>query len=387
MNKENEVVIVSYGRSPVCRARKGGLKNTHAIDWSAQVLKGVLEKTPQINKEEIEDIIVGCAMPVKSLNLNAAKLIAQRAGIPDCVPAQTINRFCASGLQSIATCANAILSGQNEIMIAGGVEDMTHTFKTANPEDRNQWLLENVPGAYMPMGITAENVALKYGIDRDKMDLMAYESHRKADTAQKNGNLNRSIIPVTAEDDEGNSVTISLDDGIRKDITLESVKSLKPCFKQDGIVTAATSSQTSDGAAFTVLMNKGKAEALGIKPIAKFLGFAVAGCPPEYMGIGPTYAVPKLMKKTGLSIEDMDIIELNEAFAAQALYCIQKLRLPKEKVNPWGGAMALGHPMGATGIVLMSKALDYLEVTSGRYALVTMCIGGGMGAAAIFERI
>lgn len=380
-----EAVIVAIGRSAVCRAHKGSLAYTHSIDWSAQVLRQVLDQVPMLDSAEIADVIVGCAMPVKQLNLNAARLIVQRAGLPDSVCAQTINRFCASGLQAISTAANAILSGQEEVMVAGGVEDMTNTFKTADPAHRNPWLLEHVPGTYMGMGITAENVAQRYHITRPEMEEMAYESHKRAAAAQDAGYLNRSIVPVCAADAEGRMQVVERDEGIRRSTSLEALAALKPCFKENGLVTAATSSQTSDGAGFAVLMSSERALALGIQPIARFVSFATGGCDAQVMGLGPIYAVPKALQRAGLSLEDMDVIELNEAFAAQALACIRELGLPKEKVNPWGGAMALGHPMGATGVFLTSKALDYLRVTGGRYALVTMCIGGGMGAAGVFE--
>lgn len=382
---KKQAVLVAYGRSAVCRAKKGALARAHPIDWSAQVLRGVLDRVPALDPGQIADVVVGCAMPVRGLNLNAARLIVQRAGLPDSVCAQTINRFCASGLQSIATCANAIAAGQEEIMVAGGVEDMSHTFKTADPADRNPWLVEHCEGAYLSMGLTAENVAEKYGITRPEMEQMALESHRKAAAAQDSGGLNRAIVPVTVPGADGGTERVDRDEGIRRGTTLEKLAALEPCFRPDGVVTAATSSQTSDGAAFAVLMEAERAAALGIPPLARMVSFATGGCDPRYMGLGPIYAAPKALARAGLTAADLDVIELNEAFAAQALACIRELKLPPEKVNPWGGAMALGHPMGATGIFLTSKALDYLRMSGGRYGLVTMCIGGGMGAAAVFE--
>lgn len=380
-----EAVIVAYGRSAVCKAKKGALANVHPVDWAAETLKGVLAQVPQLKPEWISDLILGCAMPVKTLNLNVARQVIQRAQLPDSICAQTINRYCSSGLQAIATCANAIMCGQEEVMIAGGIEDMTHAFKSADPSERNPWLVKNCEGAYISMGLTAENVARKYEISRREMDEMAVESHRRAAKAQDNGYLNMSIIPVTGKDTDGNTIVVTRDEGIRRGTTLEKVSSLQPCFKEDGVVTAATSSQMSDGAAFAILMSREKAEQLGIKPIAKFVSFAVGGCDGRYMGLGPIYAVPKAMKKADMTLEDIDVIELNEAFAAQDIACTRELKLPKEKINPWGGAMALGHPMGATGIFLTCKALDYLKVRHKKRALVTMCIGGGMGAAGIFE--
>jgi len=382
-----EAVIVAYGRSAVCKAKKGSFANTHPVEFAAQTLQGVLAQIPELSPEEIEDLVVGCATPVHQAGYNMARLIVQRAGLPDSVCAQTVNRFCSSGLQTIATCSNAIVAGQAEVMVAGGVETMSMTFGQDKVEYGDPWLREHNEGAYMAMGLTAENVAARYNVTRMEMDQMAVESHRKALEAQEKGLLGRSVVPVTVLDAEGARKVVTEDEGIRPGTNLESLAGLKPCFKEGGTVTAATSSQTSDGAAFVVLMSAEKAEALGLKPLARLVGFAVAGCDAAYMGLGPIYAVPKVMEKTGLTVKDMDVIELNEAFAAQAIPCIRELGLPAEKVNPWGGAIALGHPMGATGGVLACKALDYLRESGGRYALVTMCIGGGMGAAGVLERI
>jgi len=384
---DREAVIVAYGRTPTARARKGGLAFTHPVDYSAQALRGVLDRVPEIKPEMIDDVIVGCAMPINQLNLNTARLIVNRAQLPDSVTAQTINRFCASSLQAIATAANAILAGAQDIVVAGGVESMTHCFSPFPEEYMNKWLMENYEGAYMTMGETAERVAEKYGITREMMEQMAVESNAKAHAAQVNGKLAPSIIPIEATDAEGKSFIFSEDDGIRPGTNMESLKGLKLVFRENGLVTAATSSQTTDAAAFVVVTSSGKAAELGIKPIAKFIRFEVAGCDARLMGIGPIYAIPKIMAKTGFEIRDMDVIELNEAFAAQALACINELGLPYEKINPYGGAMALGHPMGATGAFLTGKAIDYLHDTHGKYALVSMCIGGGMGAACIYEMI
>lgn len=381
-----EVVIVAYGRSAVCRSRKGSFSTTHPIDYSAQVLKGVLAKIPQLNPAEIEDVIMGCAVQHNKVSMNVAKSVVARAELPESVSAHTINRFCSSGLQAIATAANAIAAGQGDVIVAGGVEDMTGTFAPYPEENKDLWLLENAEGAYMSMGITAENIVKKYGISRLEMEQMAVESHAKAGSAQAKGKLSPSIIPVTVIDNEGNTKIVTEDEGIRPGTTLESLATLKPCFiEETGTVTAATSSQTSDATAFVVLMSEEKANELGIKPIAKLRSFAVAGCDSTMMGLGPIYAVPKAMKRANLTVDDMDVIELNEAFAAQAIPCMKELGMNPEKVNPYGGAMALGHPMGATGAFLTCKALDYLKDNNGKYALVTMCIGGGMGAAGVFE--
>lgn len=379
--KDREAVIVAYGRSACCRARKGGLAATHPIDFSAQVLNGVLEKIPSLSPEYIDDLVLGCAMPVHQMDFNAARMVARRAGLPNSVTGQTINRFCSSSLQAIATAANAILAGQMDCVIAGGTESMSMCFRPCPDEYKNKWLDEHDIGTYMSMGETAERVADCYGITRREMDQMAVESHKKAHRAQTNGKLAPSIIPVNNAAGE----RLTLDEGIRPGTSMESLAELKPCFRENGRVTAATSSQTTDASAFAVIMASDLAEKLNIQPIARFVGFAVAGCEAEVMGLGPIFAVPKVLKRAGLSLDDMDVIELNEAFAAQAIACIRDLHLPTEKVNPYGGAMALGHPMGATGVFLTGKALDYLADTKGRYALVTMCIGGGMGAAGVFE--
>ena len=383
----HEPVIVAYGRSPCCRSRKGGLATTNPIDYAAQTLSGVIAKVPQLKPEMIDDVITGCAMATNELNMNASRLIVIRAGLPESVCGQTINRFCSSGLQAIATASNAILAGQMKCVVAGGVECMTKCFSPFPDEYKNKWIVENYIGGYMAMGETAERVADAYDISRADMEQMALESHTKAAAARRDGKLAPSIIPIVTEDGK----TVTEDDGILADAegnlktSLEKMAGMKPCFRDNGKVTAATSSQTTDAAAYVIVMEAEMAKELGIKPIAKLVGFAVAGCDATMMGIGPIYAVPKVMEQTGLTIEQMDVIELNEAFASQALACIRTLGLPYDKVNPYGGAMALGHPMGATGAFLTGKALDYLKDNNGKYALVSMCIGGGMGAAGVFE--
>ena len=380
-------VIVAYGRSACCRSRKGGFATTHPIDFAAATLKGVLSKVPALSPEKIDDVITGCAFPINQMSMNASRLIVNRAQLPDSVPAQTINRFCSSGLQAIATAANAIMAGQYDCAVAGGVECMTHCFSPVTEEYWNEWIRDNYEGGYMSMGETAERVAEKYHITREDMEQMALESHTKAAAARKNGKLKDSIVPIV----NAEGVQIEADDGILADedgnlkTSMEKMADMKPCFRPEGLVTAATSSQTTDAAAYVVVMAEDTAKELGIAPIARFVGFSVAGCDATMMGLGPISAIPKVMKLTGMSIDDMDVIELNEAFASQALACIQELGLDKAKVNPYGGAMALGHPMGATGAVLTAKALDYLKDNGGKYALISMCIGGGMGAAGIFE--
>ena len=389
MNRElQDAVIVAYGRSPVCKAGKGSLAQMHPIEFGYQVLKGVLEKVPQLKPEEIDDLVVGCACPGNETGWNMAKLLVNRARLPERIPGQTINRYCSSSLQAVATCANAIMCGENEVMVAGGIEYMSMT-APFNEADKfgDPWLLEHDPAAYMPMGETAENVAERCHVTRQEMEEMAVESNKKAYAAQQQGGLNEAIIPIKVTLSDGTEKIIFQDEGIRPDTNPETLSKLRTVFKENGTVTAATSSQTSDGASFAILMSAKKAKELGIKPIARFVTFAAEGCSADVMGLGPIYAVPKALKRAGLTVEDMDVIELNEAFAAQAIPCIRELKLPKDKVNPWGGAMALGHPMGATGIFLLSKALDYLRLHGGKYAMVTMCIGGGQGACGIFEML
>jgi acetyl-CoA acyltransferase len=378
----------------------------HPIDYAAQALKGVIAKVPYIQEhpEEIGDVITGCAMAINELNLNAGRLIVNRAELPDDVPAQTINRFCSSGLQAISTVANAITAGQYKIGIGGGVECMTKCFGPFDYQSYgNPWILENYPGGYMTMGQTAENVANDYGITREEMDAMALESHTRAAAARLAGKLAPAIIPVVKAD----GTVVDTDDGILANpdgtlkTSMEKMASLKTCFvpeAEGGKVTAASSSQTTDAASYVILMDEDYAKELGIKPIAKLVDFQVAGCDATRMGMGPVYAIPKCLKHAGLELKDIDVIELNEAFASQALACVKNVvndpaldgfqeKWDAKKVNPYGGAMALGHPMGATGAFLTCKVLDYLQdpETAGKYGMVTMCIGGGMGACGIYE--
>jgi acetyl-CoA acyltransferase len=384
MNHARDAVVVAYGRTPLARAFKGAFVKMHPVEYAAQALAGVLRRVPNLDAALIEDVIVGCAVPERVTGFNVGRLIAQRAGLPDTVPGQTVNRFCSSGLQAIAIAANAIMAGQMDVVVAGGVERMTDMIMGQPQEYQDARLTEQIPGTYLSMGMTAENVAARCGITRPEMEAMAVDSHRKAAAAQAADKFKDEIIPITVESGNG-PLVVSADEGVRAGTTMESLAALKPCFKEDGVVTAATSSQMTDGAGFVVLMSREQAQALGIAPVARFLGFAVSGVAAEVMGLGPIEAVPKVMKQIGMTVNDMDVIELNEAFAAQALACIRELKLPVEKVNPNGGAMALGHPMGATGAVLTCKALSELKRTGGKHALITMCIGGGMGAAGVFK--
>lgn len=387
MSRFNHVVVVAYGRSAIARSgKKGALRQMHPVELGGQVLAGVLKKVPQLEPSLIEDVVVGCAQQDLGQSYNLARQVASAAGLPHSVPAMSLNRFCSSGLQAIAVAAGQIESGMNEIMVAGGVESMTAVPMTYDLSAyRSSYVKEHDPDQYMAMGLTAENVAARYGITREQMEALAVESHKRAAAAQDAGKFDEEIISLPGVDAEGNAIVFNKDQGIRRSTSMETLATLQPCFKQDGIVTAGTSSQTSDGAGFVVLMTPEKAKELGIRPIAKFIGFAAAGCEPGYMGEGPMYAVPKVMEKTGLTVDDMDIIELNEAFAAQAIPCMNKLGMDPAKVNPNGGALALGHPLGATGAFLTCKILSELKRRNGKYGLVTMCVGGGMGAAGIYE--
>lgn len=379
-----DAVIVAYGRSAMAKAFKGSFSQMHPVEYGAQTLKGVLARLEHFDPELIDDVIVGCAMPENKMAYNAGRLIVQSAGLPDTVCAHTLTRFCSSGLQSIATAANAIKANEMDIIVAGGCEQMTGMNMKDTPTGIDEELWRKYPDAYITMGITAENVAERYHISRKDMEAMAVRSHKLAYEAQKAGKFEEEIVPVTAPFN-GEKIVVTEDEGIRPETNMESLSSLTPCFKDGGLVTAATSSQMTDGAGFVVLMARETAEKLGYNPIARFVSFAVGGVPADVMGIGPTAAIPKILKRTGLTIDDMDVIELNEAFAAQALACIRILDLPIDKVNPNGGAMALGHPLGATGTFLTCKVLSELKRTGGKYGMVTMCIGGGMGAAGIFE--
>lgn len=387
-----EAVIVAYGRSPIGRAFKGALRHTRPDDVAAQVLNGVLEKIPQLDRSLIEDVIMGCAFPEAEQGMNVARVIAQRAGLPDEVPGQTVNRFCASGLQTIANAANAIMTGQQEIVVAGGVESMTMVPMAGNILAPNPYLMENYPESYVTMGLTAENVATRYEVTREMQDQFSVESHLKATRAQAEGKFDEEIIPIQAirpvlKDGkwESEEFVFSKDEGIRPNSSLESLGRLRTVFKARGSVTAGNASQMSDGASITVLMSKEKAEELGLKPIAVFKSFAVAGVAPEYMGMGPAAAIPKALKLAELETKDVDLIELNEAFASQSIACINELQLNREKVNVNGGAIALGHPLGCTGSFLTGKLLAELKRRNERTGVVSMCIGGGMGAAAVFE--
>ena len=384
--ENREAIIVAYGRSPIARAKKGALADIHPVVFGGETLKKVLQRVPNLKPEEIDDVIVACAMTQGPQSGNFGKNVVMSAGLPDSVAAMTVNRYCSSGLQVISLASNIIRCGGADVIVAGGAESMSLVHMMEMPEDQEKELLASRPGAYMAMGLTAENVAAKYGITRAEMEQMAVESHAKAAAARNAGAFKNEIVPITVKAPDGSLRTLTADEGIREGVSLAKLAELEPCFVKDGLVTAATSSQMSDGAAFVVLMSAEKAKRLNLKPLAKLSYFAAAGVPCELMGIGPIAAIPKVLKQSGLTINDFDIIELNEAFAAQAIPCIRELKLPPDKVNPRGGAMAIGHPLGATGAVHVCKAISYLNDTGGKRALISMCVGGGQGVAGILER-
>jgi len=389
-----EAVVVAYGRSAIGKSPKGTLKDTRPEDFAAQVVKGVLAKVPTFDPALIDDVILGCAFQEAETGTNVARNIVLLAGLPDTVSAITINRFCSSGLQAIANGANAIMAGQADVILAGGVETMSMIPMGGNLNTPVVSLANAMPDAMTAMGNTAENVAVRYEISREAQDEFAYNSHLKAVAAQDAGKFDEEIITVDAvkyktDDATGHVVQytepFNKDEGIRLGLTMDQLTKLKPVFQKDGTVTAGNASQMNDAAAVVLIMSKEKAEELGLKPIAKFVSFAVAGVDPAYMGIGPVAAIPKALKLAGLKLDDIDLFELNEAFSSQALACIKELKLDTAKVNPNGGGVALGHPLGCTGAMLTCKLLSELKRTGKKYGIVSMCIGGGMGAAGIYE--
>jgi acetyl-CoA acyltransferase len=378
-----EAVILDCLRTPVGKAPKGTLRNTRPDDLAAIVIRRLLEKHPAIAPEEIDDVILGCAMPEAESGMNVARIAALRAGLPDSVPGITINRFCSSGLQAIAMAADRIRSGGAQIIIAGGAESLSMIPMAGNKFAPNPWMVDHLPQIYMGMGLTAEQVQKKYDITREDADQFAYRSHQHALHAQAEGKFDDEIVPVPMK----GAAAFAKDEGPRADTSPEALAKLKPVFQSDGTVTAGNSSQTSDGAAAAIVMSDKKAEELGLKPMARFVSFAVAGVPPEIMGIGPVVAIPKALALAGLKKEDIGVIELNEAFAVQALAVIRRAGLDLDRVNPNGGAIALGHPLGCTGAKLTATILREMHRKDTRYGMVTMCVGGGQGAAGIFENL
>lgn len=379
-----EAVIVAYGRSAVGKAPRGVFKNTHPVDLGGQVLRGVLDKIPQLDPRDIDDVIYGCSFPVHVQTYDIAKMVALRAGLPAEVPGITVSRFCSSSLDAIALAAGRIQAGQADVVVAGGIESMSLTPKRAK-ETENQWLTDNVKDAYLPVGLAGENSAREYGVTRQAMESLAVESHRRAAAAIEAGKFKNEIIPVTVTDENGGEITVTQDEGVRPGTSMEALAGLKPAFGEGGLLTAGTSSQRSDGTGCVVLMSEEKANKLGLAPIARFVAATASSGTPTLLTPGLVNAVNKLMKRTGLTCGDMDIIELNEAFASVLASAAQILELDMSKVNPNGGAMALGHPLGATGAILTCKALEELRRTGGRYALVTMCVAAGQGCACIYE--
>jgi acetyl-CoA acyltransferase len=394
-----EAVIVSSVRTAVGKAGKGTLHATRPDDLAATAIRGALDRVPNLDPKEIDDVILGCAMPEAEQGMNVARIAALRAGLPVELSAMTINRFCSSGLQSIAMAAERIMCGHAEVIVAGGTESMSMVPMGGNKVAPNPWLMDHYPDTYLGMGLTAENLARKYAMTREQADQFSYQSHQKALAAIAAGKFRDEIVPVEVRnsivsngDGRGGhlnttAAVFAVDEGPRADTSLEALARLKPAFHAHGTVTAGNSSQMSDGAAVSVVMSADRARALGLQPLARFLSFATAGYAPEEMGIGPVFAIPKALKMAGLALDQIDVIELNEAFAAQSLAVMRLANLDPARVNLNGGAIALGHPLGCTGAKLTATILRELERRQARYGLVTMCVGGGMGAAGIFERL
>jgi acetyl-CoA acyltransferase len=390
-----EAVIVSAVRTAVGKAPKGTLKNTRPDDLGAAAIREAVRRAEGLDPAQIDDVIMGCAFPEAEQGMNVARTAAIEAGLPVEVSAMTVNRYCSSGLQTIAIAADRIRTGGAEIIVAGGLETMSMIPMGGNVIRPNPRIVDNYPDYYLNMGLTAENLARKYEITREQADEFSLMSHQRAAEAIKSGKFKDEIVPFTVAVDEldengrvrRKEVVFETDEGVRYDASMEGFAKLKPVFHVRGTVTAGNSSQMSDGAAAVVIMSAEKAEELGLKPLARFVSYATSGCLPEEMGIGPVYAIPKALKMAGLNLEDIDVIELNEAFAAQGLSVMKVLEMNPAKVNLNGGAVALGHPLGCTGAKLTATILQELKRNGGRYGMVTMCVGGGMGAAGIFERL
>jgi acetyl-CoA acyltransferase len=394
-----EAVIVSSVRTAVGKAFRGQLHATRPDDMAAITIRAALDRVPGLDVKDVEDVIMGCAMPEAEQGMNVARIAALRAGLPVEISAMTINRFCSSGLQSIAMASDRIALGAAQAIVAGGTESMSMVPMGGNKVAPNPWLMDHYPDAYLNMGLTAENVARKYGITREQADEFSYHSHQKAIAAIAAGKFKDEIVPVEVHqvivsNGDGRPASaktstfiFDVDEGPRADTSLEALARLKPAFQAHGTVTAGNSSQTSDGAAAAVVMSAERARAIGAKPMARLIGFATAGYAPEDMGVGPVHAIPKALRLAGVTLDQIDVIELNEAFAAQSLAVIKLAGLDPARINPNGGAIALGHPLGCTGAKLTATLLRELERRQARYGMVTMCIGGGMGAAGIFERL
>ncbi len=390
----SKVYIVAAVRTAVGKAYKGSLKDTRPDALGAIAVRGAVARVPGLDPAQVDDVILGCAMPEGEQGMNVARVCVVKAGLPDSVPAMTVNRFCSSGLQAIAIAAERIMAGFADIVVAGGTESMTMVPMGGNKPSFDAGIIETRPELFMPMGLTAEQVVRRYKVTREDQDAFAYNSHRKALAAIKDGKFREEIVPVPTtvyESRDGEKpvpreIVFETDEGPRADTTIEALAKLKPAFDAKGTVTAGNSSQMSDGAAAAVVVSEKALKSLGVEPMARFLGFAVAGVPPEIMGIGPIVAVPKLLKRLRIKLTRVDLVELNEAFAAQSLPVIRELSLDPDKVNVNGGAIALGHPLGCTGAKLTATLLAEMKRRDAKLGLVTMCIGGGMGAAGLFER-
>jgi acetyl-CoA acyltransferase len=391
-----EAVIVATSRTAVGKAKRGTTRNVRADDMAAVVIEDLMRQTDgKLDPMEVDDVLIGCAMPEGEQGLNFARSIAIRAGLPVDVPAATVNRFCSSGLQTIAQAAERVIANGADVIIAGGAETMSGVPMTGFRISPNPYLAENAPEVYMSMGLTAEQVADEFGIKRDDMDEFAYNSHMKAAHAWESGKFDGQVIPIEFEEsfvnDEGERVTVKRvldrDEHVRADTNVAVLNKLKPVFQQGGRVTAGNSSPLSDGAAGVIVMEANKAAQLGLKPLARFVGFSVAGVRPEIMGVGPIKAIPKVLSRHGLTMDDIDLFEFNEAFAAQALAVMREVEMDPEKTNINGGAIALGHPLGCTGAKLTTQLIHEFADVGGKYGMVTMCIGGGMGAAGVFENL
>ena len=373
-----EAVIVSAVRTPVGRANKGTYARTRPEDLGAAAVKGAVERVAGLKPEDVDDVLIGCAMPEGEQGLNMGRTIALLAGLPVTVPGATINRFCSSGLQTIADAAARVIAGMADVVVAGGVESMSAVPMSGHTPRPHPGVVDTNPALFTPMGSTAEIVADRYGVTREKQDAFGLESHRRAIAAIEANKFKDEIVPFGG---------LENDEGPRADTTIEALARLKTPFKKGGTVTAGTSSQMSDGGAAVVVMGRDRAEELGAEVLAVFRDFVVVGVEPDEMGVGPAYAVPKLLERNDLTIDDIDLIELNEAFASQGIYCMEKVGMDPEKVNVNGGAIALGHPLGCTGAKLTATLLHEMKRRQSRYGIVTMCIGGGMGAAGLFERV
>ncbi len=389
-----DAYVVAAVRTAIGKAPRGGLRTMRPDDLAAIAIRSALERVPGLEPREIEDVVLGCAVPEAEQGMNVARIAVLRAGLPVDVPAATVNRMCASGLEAIAIIAQRIQTGQIDVGIAGGAESMSMVPMEGHVFRPNPYLTQHYPDAYLGMGMTTENLVAQFGITREEADQFAYESHQKALRAQAEGAYEGEIVPVevsqkVAENGTVREVkyTVDKDEGPRADTNLEALAKLKPVFKADGTVTAGNASQRSDGAAAVILMSERKVKELGLQPIARFVSYALVGVPPETMGIGPAYAIPKVLQRAGKQVEDIDLYEINEAFAAQVLAVLRQFPIPTERLNVNGGATALGHPLGATGSRMTATLLNAMQKRNAKWGIVSMCVGGGMGAAGLYERV